>query len=142
MNRLSPEIETDFFKNDRFAKLSGIKLLESAPGSAKAEMEITGHHLNAANVVHGGAIFTLADFAFAVASNSHGHIALSINSNIQFIRSVSDGKITAYAREISLTKKLGHYLIEVKDENQNTIAAMTGIVYRKTELIPSPSSAS
>ena len=139
---LSPENEIIFFKNDRFARLSGIKLLEAAPGSAKAEMKITEHHLNAANVVHGGAIFTLADFAFAVASNSHGHIALSINSNIQFIRSASGGKITAYAREISLTKKLGHYSIEVKDENQNTIAVMTGIVYRKSEVIPSTEAAS
>lgn len=136
MNTL-PEKEMKFFENDQFAKKIGVKLLEAGPGFAKAEMKIIDYHLNAVNVVHGGAVFTLADFAFAVASNSHGHIALSINSNIQFIRSTSRGKITAVAKEISLSKKLGHYSIEVQDETQNTIAFMTGIVYRKNEVLPS-----
>lgn len=141
MNGL-PEKEMKFFENDRFAKKLGIKLLEAGPGSAKAEMEITEHHLNAANVVNGGAVFTLADFAFAVASNSHGQISLGINANIQFIRSTRNGKITAVAKEISLGKKLGHYFIEVQDETLNTIAIMTGIVYRKSEALPSPETSS
>lgn len=137
-----PEKELKFFENDRFARQIGIKLLEAGPGMAKAEMEITENHLNAANVVHGGAVFSLADFTFAVASNSHGHIALSINSNIQFIRSTAKGKIIAIAKEISLSKKLGHYSIEVQDETQNTIAVMTGMVYRKNAIIPSLSTSS
>ena len=68
-----------FFKNDRFARLSGIELLDAGPGWAKAQMAVGDQHLNAADVVHGGALFTLADLVFAVASNSHGRLALGIN---------------------------------------------------------------
>ena len=68
------------FEKDRFAKTSGIRLLEASPGYAKAEMVINENHLNAVGVVQGGAIFTLADFTFAVASNSHGKMALAIDA--------------------------------------------------------------
>jgi len=50
----------DFFKNDRFAEHNGIELLDIAPGYAKAKMEVKDRHLNGVDVVHGGAIFTLA----------------------------------------------------------------------------------
>ncbi|MDQ1331332.1 MAG: acyl-CoA thioesterase, partial [Thermodesulfobacteriota bacterium] len=70
----------DFFReNDRFAGHSGIELLELSEGRAKAVMEIKRHHLNAVNSVHGGAIFTLADFVFAAASNSRGTVDVAIN---------------------------------------------------------------
>ena len=139
MNTL-PEKELKFFEMDRFAKKTGIKLLDASPGMAKAELLITEEHLNAANVANGGAVFTLADFAFAVASNSHGNIALGISTNIQFIRSTPCGKkLTAIAKEISLGKKLGHYAIDVLDDENRAIALMTGIVYRKSDSIPSSS---
>ena len=135
-----PETEIKFFEKDRFARKTGIRLLEASPGFARAEMDITPDHLNAAGVVNGGAVFTLADFAFAVASNSHGQIALSINASIQYIRATARGKITACAKEAGLSRKLGHYSIEVEDESKNTIAIMTGIVYTKKEALPSDTS--
>ena len=58
----------DFFKNDRFAMEAGIKLTEVRPGYAKAELKVNEHHLNAGNVVQGGALFTLADLAIAAAA--------------------------------------------------------------------------
>ena len=61
-----------FFKRDRFAEFLGIELLEAGEGYARSRMQIGEEHLNGIGTVHGGAIFTLADFTFAVASNSHG----------------------------------------------------------------------
>ena len=86
------------FEKDLFAKSSGIELSEVLPGYAKAVMKISENHLNAVGVVQGGAIFTLADFAFAVASNSRGKIALAIDAEISFFKSVSRGTLTAEAR--------------------------------------------
>ena len=34
----------------------------------------------------GGAIFTLADFTFAAASNAHGIVAVGINVNITYLK--------------------------------------------------------
>ena len=61
-----------FFKNDKFAERANIELLSVSPGQARAKMTLHPHHLNGYGTVQGGAIFTLADFAFAAASNSHG----------------------------------------------------------------------
>ena len=60
------------FANDRFAARCGIELLAVSPGQARARMSLRPDHLNGLGSVQGGAIFTLADFAFAAASNSHG----------------------------------------------------------------------
>ncbi len=49
------------FAADRFAALSGIEIVEAGPGWCTTRLVIEDKHLNAANVVQGGAIFTLAD---------------------------------------------------------------------------------
>lgn len=123
------------FEQDKFAKIAGIKLVNASPGFAKASMEICKNHLNSVGIVHGGAIFTLADFAFAVASNSHGRIALAIDAQISFFKAVSEGTLTAIAKEISLNNKLGTYLIEILNEKEEQIAHFKGTVYRKRETI-------
>jgi acyl-CoA thioesterase len=124
-----------FFEKDRYAKISGIQLIEASAGYAKAEMVITENHLNAVGVVQGGAIFTLADFTFAVASNSHGKLALAIDAEISFFKSSTSGTLTAVAHEISLHNKLATYLIDILNDKNERIAHFKGTVYRKNEII-------
>jgi acyl-CoA thioesterase len=122
-----------FTTNDQFAKTNNIVLEDAKKGWAKASMVITSKHLNGANVVHGGAIFTLADFAFAVASNSYGNIALSINSSIFFINSANLGdKLIAEATEIARNNKLATYKVSVTNYN-TIIASFEGMVYIKKD---------
>lgn len=128
----------DFFKNDRFAKHSGIELMEVAKGRAKAKMVVTDSHLNGVNLVHGGAIFTLADLAFAAASNSHGTVAVAINASIWFVKAAREGTLFAEAREVSRNPKLATYSIEVTDEAGEIIAVFEGMVYRKKDPIGAP----
>ncbi len=123
------------FEKDQFAKTSGIKLLDASPGYAKAQMIINQNHLNAVGVVHGGAMFTLADFTFAVASNTQGKVALAIDAEISFFKSVSSGVLTSVAKEISLHNKLGTYLIEIFNEENVLIAHFKGTVFRKNQEI-------
>ena len=61
-----------FFLNDAWAQEAGIEPMEVSAGRAKVRLRIAGWHKNSHGTVHGGAIFTLADTAFALASNSHG----------------------------------------------------------------------
>ena len=125
----------EFFKNDRFAAHSGIELLEVSEGYAKARMRIEDHHLNGINVVHGGAIFTLADLAFAAASNSHGTVAVAINASIWYVKAAMEGTLLAEAKEVSLNPKLATYSIEITDEGGEIVAAFEGMVYRKKQTI-------
>jgi acyl-CoA thioesterase len=126
----------EFFKNDRFAAHSGIELLEVSEGYAKARMHIMDHHLNGIDVVHGGAIFTLADLAFAAASNSHGTVAVAINASIWYVKAATKGTLIAEAKEVSLNPKLATYSIAVTDEGGDIFAAFEGMVYRKKQTIP------
>lgn len=127
-----------FAAEDKFARHNGIRLLEAGPGWAKVCMEIAPYHMNGANTVHGGAIFTLADFAFAVASNSHGNLAMGINTSVSFVKSATTGKLFAEATEQAINPKLATYLVRVTDDNSDVIAIFQGTVYRKKEsIIPS-----
>jgi len=123
----------DFFsKNDRFAKENSMVIEEIREGYAKTSMIVEKKHLNAANVAHGGAIFTLADFAFAIASNSYGTLALSINSSISFINGAKKGdKLFAEAKEIDKNFKLGSYSVIVTNQENKIIAIFQGMVYKK-----------
>lgn len=118
-----------------FAKTSGIKLIEASPGFAKACMDICENHHNSVGIVHGGALFTLADFTFAVASNTHGRVSLAITAEISFFKALSKGNLTAVAKEIALNNKLATYLVEIKNEKEELIAHFKGTVYRKKETI-------
>jgi len=126
----------NFFKNDRFADHVGIELLDVSEGRAKAKMKIKEHHLNGVNIAHGGAIFSLADLVFAVASNSHGTVALSINVSISYLKASVAGQIlTAEAKEVSLNPKLATYEVRVTDETDDIIAIFLGTVYKKKDKI-------
>jgi len=125
-----------YFKNDRFAERANIELLSVSPGQARAKMTLHPHHLNGYGTVQGGAIFTLADFAFAAASNSHGTVAVAVNVSITFMKAATTGTLWAEAREISRNFKLGSYTVEVKDDQGDLVAHFQGMVYRKSEKIP------
>jgi len=119
-------------KNDKFAKLVGIKLLEVSEGYAKAELTLDDIHMNGLGIAHGGAVFTLADLVFAAASNSRGSDAVAININISYFQAERVGKLTAEAEEISLNRKLATYSISVRNEAGKKIAAMQGTAFRKS----------
>ena len=128
-------IKEFFQKRDQFAKYVGIELMEASEGKAKVRLKIKEHHLNGVNLVHGGAIFSLADFAFAVASNSHGTLALGINANISYVKSAKDGILTAEAMEVAKNSKLATYQINITNEKGELMAVFQGTVYRKKEVI-------
>jgi acyl-CoA thioesterase len=126
----------EFFKKDQFAALSGIELLSVAPGQARAKMDLLPRHLNGMGSVMGGAIFTLADFAFAAASNSHGTAAVAINVSITFLKAAQSGTLWADARELAKNFKLGSYTVEVRDDAGDLVALFQGMAYRKKDKLP------
>lgn len=122
---------SDHYGVDKFAGHLGIELVEVALGTAKAKMEIKEHHLNGLGILHGGALFTLADFVFGIACNTHHVEVVAVNANISFLKAVSKGVLYAEAEEVSITAKMGTYLATVKDETGEVIAVFQGLGYRK-----------
>ncbi len=87
--------------------------------------------VNGAKTVHGGAIFTLADFVFAVASNSHGTMAMGINTSISYVKAALSGTLYAEAEEQSRNSKLATYTVNVADDTGDLVALFQGMVYLK-----------
>ncbi len=127
------DIKAFISERDRFARLCGIELLEVGPGRSRARMALTAEHLNGVGSVHGGAIFTLADLAFAAASNSHGTVAVAINVSISYTKAAATGTLTAHAEEVARHPKLASYTVRVTDDSDDLVAIFQGMVYRKRE---------
>ena len=94
------------FENDRFAAANGMRLLELRPGFAKTCLTVDERHMNNVGVVHGGAIFTLAAFAFGAASRTAGHSTVGVSTNISFLKPTRSGTLYADATEVSRSRKL------------------------------------
>lgn len=122
-----------YFSCDTFATGMGAELVELEPGRAVARMKVNAQHLNAVGTVMGGAIFTLADFAFAAASNSHGTVAVASDVHISFVRAVTEGELTAEAVEVSRGRTLAHYDVRVRDSEGKIVALFHGTAFRKNE---------
>ena len=126
----------DFLQGDKFALQTGVTLLDVGNGYAKACMEVKPEHLNGGGVCQGGALFTLADLAFAAATNSHARLTFSIDSSIHFFRSVSEGILYAEAHEVFNHKRLANCEVRITTEEGELIATFNGTGYRKDIQLP------
>ena len=116
---------------DRFAALAGIALDVVEPGLARARMAVTPQHLNGVGIAQGGAIFTLADFAFAAACNAGDRVAVAIDVSISFVKAVTGGVLVAEAREEAVSARVSTCLVRVTDESGALVALFKGTAYRK-----------
>lgn len=130
---MSPAEIADFMaKNDKVAVWLGVEVLEVNKGYSKISVTVREDMLNAAGICQGGAIFSLADFAFAVASNSYGKIALGVSVNINYINPAFKGeKLIAEAFERGRSRRRGVYQVEVKKEDGTLVALFVGEAFIK-----------
>ncbi len=119
-------------EGDRFAKMNGMQITEIREGYAKAEMTVEERHLNGGGVCQGGAMFTLADLAFAAVTNSHGLLTLGIQNSVSFVRSAKLGDhLTAEAVETVNHQKLPYCEMRVTNQDGEIVCIVTGMAYRK-----------
>ncbi len=132
---MEEEIARYLRERDKVAAWLDVEVLGVKPGSAKIGMTVRADMLNAAGVCQGGALFSFADFAFAVASNSRGPLALAISGNISFIHPAHAGdRLIAEAEELQRTKRIGLYRIAItREPDQMLIASFTGHVFVKED---------
>ena len=113
------------FSRDRFAtEAAGITIEEIRPQYARCEMLIQPVHLNARGAVMGGAIFTLADFAFAVAANQ-GRDVVTQASQITFLKAAQGKRLIAEARQVKDGKRVCFYEVKGNDDLGTEVAFVT-----------------
>ena len=125
------------YENDKLFSFLGAEVRDMGFGYAEVSMVVKPEHLNAAKVCQGGVLFTLADLAFALASNSYGTLALAMKANITYVKSAYEGdSLIARASEISRGKRTASYhVVIVKEDTQEKIAFFEGLAYRFDEPI-------
>lgn len=119
-----------YFALDKFATNAQCRIAEVSYGRAVCTMQLTDDHRNAMGNVMGGAVFTLADFALAVACNVGEKPTVSIESDIKFLTLARGDVLTATAVAERSGRHIGAYTITVTDEEGNTVAIMTATTYR------------
>lgn len=124
-------------EEDKFCKFCGIQLTEVGDGYAEAVLQVNADKLNGREVVQGGAIMTLADFAFAGAVNGSGVTGVSLNCTTNFIRPGSGEFLKAVCRKVSQGKTTCVYNTEVFNAAGKLVATMniTGYIVDSKPII-------
>ncbi|MDZ7717174.1 MAG: hydroxyphenylacetyl-CoA thioesterase PaaI [Balneolaceae bacterium] len=119
---------------DAFSQWLGIEVLEIKPGFTKVRMVVRPEMNNGFNITHGGIAYSLADSAFAFASNSYGRVAVAMETNISYIKKVSsDDVLTATSEELSLGNRIAVYNIHIINQDDEKVAEFRGTVFRTKE---------
>jgi acyl-CoA thioesterase len=129
-------VRRHFNSHDTFARHMGIEVLEVKPGYARAVMPLEAPQKNGVGLAHGGAIFGLADVAFGSASNASGDVALGIVSSINYMSAGKTGPLSAEARELHRSHKLGHYEVLVHDGEGALMAVCRATAYFRGDRLP------
>lgn len=115
-----------FFDGDFYAtKATGIVIEEVGELFARCSFEISRNHQNAYGGVMGGAIFTLADYTFAVSSNFNQPQTVSISSQINFIGMAKGKKLISESHLIKDGRSTCLYEINISDELGTKVAFAT-----------------
>jgi len=131
---LAEKVAARLLATDEFSKWLGIEVVEIKPGYSKVKMKIRSEMLNGFKICHGGVIFSIADSAFAFASNSHGRLAVAIETSIAFPAPVKEGdELIAVAEEQSIRNKIAVYNIIVSNQSGEKVGIFRGTVYRTKE---------
>ncbi len=120
-----------FFSQDHYAtEATGCRVVEGWKGHGVAEMDIQTIHQNAQGNVMGGAIFTLADFALAIASNIGQDPTVNLSSSIEYIKATRGTKLIATADCVKDGRRIAFYDVVITDDTDALIAKVSIVGYR------------
>lgn len=120
------------FRGDRFATEMGAVIDELGDHYSKCSLVLNEHHRNAVGGIMGGVYFTLADFAFAVASNWQQAGVVGLNCDASFIGVPKTERIIAEAKLIKDGRTICCYNVDIRDEIGNPVAAVQCVGFRKS----------
>ena len=131
LERARAIVENKMLKNDPFSQWLGIQVVSLEDEACVVSLTVREEMCNGFGLAHGGISFSLADSALAFASNADGVKSMSIETSINHIDSVRVGdRLIARAELAHKSNKLGHYIVEVHNQNQELVAIFKGMVYR------------
>ena len=112
------------FNQCEFARLLGMEITEAHDGYARVTMDGAGKY-NPRGVIHGGAVFALADQAFGIAANFAADVRVAVSIHIQYI-SPATGSLVAVAHRVADNGRYSIFRVMVYD-GERIIAEFDGV---------------
>ena len=120
-----------FLADDRVAQTLGITVSHVAPGAVTAHLTVTPEMVNGHGSAHGSILFAIADMAFAMACNSHGHVAIGRSCAIEYLAPAFPGDaLSAHAVERAREGRTGIYDVAVRRDSDKALVAELRAVSR------------
>ena len=127
------EVVRHLLERDRFSHLLGMQVVSCAAGQAVVRMTVRDDMLNGFGTLHGGALFSLADSAFAFATNAAGTLSVAVDCTLSIPAASRPGDVlTATAIEQSTTNRLAFVDVTVRNQDNVAVGYFRGTVYRTT----------
>ena len=115
------------WSTDGASQWLGMSIVSVDEGTAMLALDVEKHHCNGHGMCHGGITFALADSAFAFACNSRNAKTVAQHNVISYTAPAQAGdRLTATAREVSLTGRSGIYDVTVTNQDSKLIAEFRG----------------
>jgi phenylacetic acid degradation protein PaaD len=133
MSGFDRERVSELFARDAYATDLGVDLVSVTDDELVVALDVEDRHLNFLEGGHGGMVFSLADCAFSLASNSAGPRAVAVDTHMVFTAAARSGdRLTATATEMSRGRTLGTYHVIVTRQDGRVAGIFTGTVHIST----------
>lgn len=114
----------EYFKNDTLAQTMGIEIESARFEKTICTLVVGDNFKNAKGGIHGGTIFSLADYTFALASNLGGKMTVTLDAHVTYFRPAKDNRLVATAVLVSSTRHTCNYNICIYDGENRHIATV------------------
>lgn len=126
---LARKIADVILQTDKATSTLGMRVDAVGPGSATLSMSVRPEMINGHDLCHGGYIFTLADSACAISSNSRNINMVLQSSTITYLNPAHQGdRLTATGEEAASRGRSGIIDVSVSNQDGTLIALFRGIV--------------
>jgi len=116
---------------DPYAELLGARLVVDDPERLTVGLEVAPRHTNFMGLVHGGAVYSLADFALSLISNAEVE-AVALDTHLVQAASARVGdRLTATACPATRSRSVATYRVTVERGDGRTVGLFTGTVFHK-----------
>lgn len=124
-------VVSQMLTHDAFSRWLGVELVTIRPRACTLRMKVRSDMVNGFGVSHGGIVYSLADSALAFASNTSGHVTVSVDNTISYPVAVQVGDdLIAVAEEETAGARLGFYRVTVARQDGTVVGLLHATVYR------------
>jgi uncharacterized protein (TIGR00369 family) len=109
-----------------FMQAAGLVLDKIEASHVTGWIELSAEHHQPWGLVHGGVYTTAIESAASVgastAAQEHGLVAVGVNNNTNFLRSMTEGRVTVDARAIQQGRTQQLWEVRITDDRERLIA--------------------